>query len=76
MGYPREVIEQVKKAVCKEAMEMRQLNHVVPVTGKAVADRTSGPADRGCILSGKNRACTAHTGIPRRWIPVWRLCPK
>lgn len=25
MGYPREVIEQVKKAVCKEAMEMRQL---------------------------------------------------
>ena len=34
MGYPREVIEQVKKAVCKEAMEMRQLNHVVPVTGK------------------------------------------
>ena len=34
MGYPREVIEQVKKAGCKEAMEMRQLNHVVPVTGK------------------------------------------
>ena len=34
MGYPIEVIEQVKKAVCKEAMEMRQLNHVVPVTGK------------------------------------------
>lgn len=34
MGYPREVIEQVKKAVCKEAVGMRELNKIVPVTGK------------------------------------------
>ncbi len=34
MGYPREVIEQVKKAVCKEAAEMRRINKIVPVTGK------------------------------------------
>ncbi len=34
MGYPREVIEQVKEAVCKEAAEMNRLNKIVPVTGK------------------------------------------
>ena len=34
MGYPREVIEQVKEAVCKEAAEMRRINKIVPVTGK------------------------------------------
>ena len=34
MGYPREVIEQVKTAVCKEAAKMRRINSVVPVTGK------------------------------------------
>lgn len=34
MGYPREIIEQVKEAVCKEAMGMRKLNKIVPVTGK------------------------------------------
>ena len=31
MGYPREVIEQVKEAVCKEAAEMRRINKIVPV---------------------------------------------
>ena len=61
MGYPREVIEQVKKAVCKEAMEDAPVESCGSGDWKAVADRTSGPADRGCILSGKNRACTAHT---------------
>lgn len=34
MGYPREVIEQVKEAVCKETLEMRQINKIISVTGK------------------------------------------
>lgn len=34
MGYPREVIEQVKEAICIEAAEMRRINKIVPVTGK------------------------------------------
>lgn len=34
MGYPREVIEQVKEAICKEAAEMRRINKIIPVTGK------------------------------------------
>lgn len=28
MGYPREVIEQVKEAVCKETLEMRRMDWV------------------------------------------------
>lgn len=34
MAYPRDVIEQVKRAVCEEAQEMRRLNQIVPVSGK------------------------------------------
>ena len=34
MGYPREVIEQVKNEVCKEAQKLRQLNQIVPVSGE------------------------------------------
>ena len=74
MGYPREVIEQVKKAVCKEAMEMRQLNHVVPVTGKRL--QIVRPDRQIEVVFYPAKTEHAHTGIPRRWIPVWRLCPK
>lgn len=34
MGYAREIIEQVKVAVCKEALEMRKLNKIVKVSGR------------------------------------------
>ena len=33
-GYTREIIEQVKAAVCKEALEMRKLNETVKVSGR------------------------------------------
>lgn len=34
MAYPREVLERVKKEVCREAQEMRRFNKIVPVSGK------------------------------------------
>ena len=76
MGYPREVIEQVKKAVCKEAMEMRQLNHVVPVTGKRLQIVRPDRQIEVVFYPAKTEHAPLILGFHGRWIPVWRLCPK
>lgn len=34
MAYPREVIEEIKKAIFAETQEMRRLNKIVPVSGE------------------------------------------
>lgn len=35
--FSREMIEQVKEAVCKEAREMRRINKIVPVSGERIS---------------------------------------
>lgn len=74
MGYPREVIEQVKEAVCKEAAEMRRINKIVPVTGKRLQITQPDRQIDVVFLSIRERTCTVDSWFPRRWISVWRMC--